>query len=219
MLFQSVTFFQYALCNWRIKEFSISYNNDKMKISPSYEDWTGGTEDDEKEQLRSVLKKSELCICFPNWDNRHRSHEGLTLAKIMEEELILDLIPLYIYELQTCRVEAHSKQDLMLKEKLMRSNHITCKFNKLFDYPSKFFKSSAWGALDELKNDVLCLMTHYAIVCELQILLKARNYYGGLIDGDYGQRTWFSVRRFQKINGLTESKIPSFDMLKALKDK
>ena len=95
-----------------------------MEVSPSYEYSTAASENDQKRQLSSVLKKSELCICFPNWDNRHPSHEGLTLVKIMEEEQILDLIPLYIYELQTCRVEAHSKQDLMLKEKLMRSNHI-----------------------------------------------------------------------------------------------
>ena len=183
-----------------------------MKISPSYEDWTGGTEDDEKEQLRSVLKKSEFCICLPNWDDR-RAHEGLTLALIMQEELILDFYPLYIYEVETCRVKAYSKPDLMLKEKLITSNHITCQFNNLFNEPSNL----RWGGLDELKNDVLCLMIHYATVCELQILLKARNYYGGPIDGDYGQRTWLSVRRFQKMNGLTESRIPGFDMLKALK--
>ena len=115
----------------------------------------------------------------------------------MEEELILDLIPLYIYEVETCRVKAYSKPDLMLKEKLMTSNHITCQFNNLFNEPSNL----RWGGLDELKNDVLCLMIHYATVCELQILLKARNYYGGPIDGDYGQRTWLSVRRFQKMNG------------------
>ncbi|MGF1487872.1 MAG: peptidoglycan-binding protein [Prochloraceae cyanobacterium] len=181
-----------------------------MKISSSYEHWTGGTENDEKDKLCSILKKSEFCICFPNWDDRFRSHKGLTLAKIMEEELILDLIPLYIYEIETCRVKVHSQQDLMLKEKLMTSNHITFKFNNLLNY--------RWNTLDELKDDALCVMVHYAIVCELQILLKARNYYGGPIDGDYGQRTWFSVRRFQKMNGLTENRIPDFDMLKALKD-
>lgn len=222
----SVNLYQYALCNWRILKLKLHRENKQLNFQIIDEDWTSGTVEDENKTLRKSLKSSEFCLCFPSWYGH--TGKNLELVKMLWKELNLVNIPVYIYEskpesylVSTPSQEEINQQELTsemletmqqqkkLRDKLIEKNRVITKFSSVFLDSSNINSSNEYSkwlpvdgraiALDALKGTIVSKLIDYAIICELQTFLTRKKCYGGLIDGDFGQRTQLALRRFRKL--------------------
>ncbi len=106
-----------------------------------------------------------------------------------------------------------------MRHQLIYQQRLTQHFAHLFRQSSSVDPKQEWGTwvpdpnepndpksivLDAIKPELIGTLVQYALVTEVQRLLKQKNYYGGLIDGDFGPRTQFAIRRFQRLNNLSD---------------
>ena len=242
-LVSSVTLYQYAICNWRIMKLRLLMENEQLTFKIIDQDWTGETSEEEEQVLRESFESTEFCLCFPSWYGK-TAHNLSLVEMLKEENKFLDK-PIYIYEcnpepylistpnqqqIQQQQLTKESLEEIRqqeLRNKLIAENRLITKFSALFLDVSNLEPDQEWSSwlpgdgraivLDVLKHSILLNLINYALISELQSLLKTNNYYGGLIDGDYGQRTQLAVRRFLKLQHLDTNNLSNLAIYQLLK--
>jgi len=105
------------------------------------------------------------------------------------------------------------------RQELIRQHRLTQQFAPYFRQASSVDPVQEYGnwvpdpnepddlksiIVDAIKPELIKTFVYHALITEMQRLLKQKKYYGGLIDGDWGSRSQLALRRFQRLNDLSD---------------